>query len=236
MTLTLRNSRINTPGPVGLPPGTEIGDALLVLGFADPFTVDDARLTWHEPHTFQDSSGGFWIGTATTLDPVTAAGAKGTGIRSFSGLVLTFAGRTVLSRLSIVHPGDAAIHSVPGITGRGSGAIMLSIGWAGIGGLGTHEVTGGGASWDPGFEEADYHGAAVSWTEARTIDGSVTVAWDSTVAPLSFASMLVGATTGRVVTARRRFPRSDGRGRGPRRIFPPENVRTRGRHGPNTTI
>lgn len=71
-----------------------------------------------------------------------------------------------------------------------------------------------------------------------TVNMEATLEVDSTVYPgvRVFETYLLVTVLSRIVSARRKYPRSDGRGRGPRRIYPTPSTRVRGRHGPESSI
>jgi hypothetical protein len=228
MPLSPRYVDISTAGTLSnwaLPAGTEIGDSLLVWGMASIFTVTDARFTTYVPHASGTEQGGFWIGKATALAPIAGTMTAGTGIRSANGRIVTFRDRIIARRIGTkVDGGSSPTYPVPTVPGDGSGAIVLSVGWAGIGGTGPVNVSGGD-TWTSEATNSSYDAAGHAWTTAAPLTGdAVTVTWPIVSAPITFASLMIATAGGGYAPPCRNIKRGDVLDLGGARNYPPSKM------------
>lgn len=225
MTLVQRGVGVESGGPSGgntipLPTGTAIGDLLVVATYRHVCT--DARMT----QIAGSGVGAILTGIATTLDPISLAtvGAAGkTSICAAYAPVTTLAATATsgtgspapmpsTSLISALFIGAVTTeHSSSGISPPPDAWVTAAISSFTIGGLRIHHWNG-----DAG--------------PSPTADLDITVPTGDPAPGWAFVLIPVG-TPG--APAARKHPRSDGRGFGSGRIFPPSSTQQAGRlNGP----
>lgn len=199
---------------LALPDGTLVGDLLICGDWNNSFT--DSRLTKIEG----GAKDGVWIGYATTLDPLTAMGTGGT-------VVCASLAAAPVSTWSM-NTGDTTPAVSPSVSAGGT-VLVSTYTNANIGG-------NGGIALPPGYSEG---------VQATTAIAGIRIDYWNGIAPSPTGEYVVGVNLGgggisawrstlivpgaRGAPAARKHPRSDGRGFGSGRIFPPPSTQQAGR-------